>query len=222
MDAQIGRLLQRLRERGFYDDSLIAVVSDHGQGLGDHGWYQHRLLYREQIWVPLILRVPDGPRGVERSPLVRSIDILPTIADYLSIDPPAEVTGRSLRNVLNGVPDLPDAPRVAYAEALVRLDTHSNLAFPKKWNDLLFCVMDRDWKLIYHRDKPENSELYDLRNDPKELKNVIDQYADQKNRLMQILEKTGGLVVQEKETAPIDQETQKRLQALGYIGDDGG
>ena len=55
MDFQIGRLIQAYKDRGLYDKTIIIVIADHGQGLEDHNWFRHRLLYREQIHVPLTL-----------------------------------------------------------------------------------------------------------------------------------------------------------------------
>jgi hypothetical protein len=77
--------------------------------------------------------------------------------------------------------------------------------------------MDRNWKLIYHKEHPENSELYDLKNDPHERVNAIDEFPDEKIRLMKILEETGGLTVRTTGVAPIDDRTLRGLEALGYI-----
>lgn len=221
MDQQFGRLLQQLKDCGKYDNTVIIVTADHGQGLEDHDWFRHRILYQEQIHIPLIIRLPDGPRGKRFEALVRNVDILPTLGEVLGFAVPENIDGSSFMGLLAGKPE---PPRMAYAEALNTEDI-SKLpsGLPERHKDLLFCVMDRDWKLIYHKHRPENSELYDLRNDPKELKNVIEQEVDQRNRLMQILEKTGGLTIHRNETSPIDEETRKRLEALGYLGgDDGG
>ncbi len=220
MDQQLGRLIQQLKDSGEYDDTVIIVTADHGQGLEDHDWFRHRILYQEQIHIPLIVRLPNGPRGKRFEPLVRNVDILPTLGELLGFAVPDNADGASFLGLLAGKAE---PPRIAYAEALNTEDIKLPGGLPDRHKDLLFVVMDRDWKLIYHKDHPENSELYDLRNDPKELKNVIDQETDQKNRLMQILEKTGGLTIQRNVTSPIDEETRKRLEALGYIGgDDGG
>ena len=75
MDAQIGRLLRAVRERGGRQAPIIVVIADHGQGLGDHRWPLHRLLYQEQIRVPLIVQIP----GVEQVPVVP--DLLFSVAE---------------------------------------------------------------------------------------------------------------------------------------------
>jgi arylsulfatase A-like enzyme len=207
MDAQIGRLIQAYRDSGLYDNTIIMVIADHGQGLNDHDWFRHRILYREQIRVPLILRLPNGPRARRVTELVRNIDLLPD-----------NVEGVSLLGLINGEPE---PPRIAYAEALNTADVHLPPEMPEHHKDLLFCVMDRNWKLIYHKEHPENSELYDLTNDPHERINVIAEYPDEQIRLMEFLENTGGLAVRTTGVAPIDDQTRRGLKALGYI-DDGG
>ena len=220
MDFQIGRLLQAYKDRDLYDKTIIIVISDHGQGLEDHDWFRHRLLYREQIHVPLIVRLPNGPHGKIIPDLVRNIDLLPTVCELLGVKLPDDVEGKSLLGLINGARE---PPRLAYAEALNTADAHLPKKLPEDQKDLLFCMMDRDWKLIYHKDRPQNSELYDLKNDPKELVNVFGKHPEQTMRLMQALEKSGGLNVRLTGAAPMDEETRRSLEALGYIdGADGG
>jgi arylsulfatase A-like enzyme len=218
MDAQIGRVIQAYKDRGLYDKTVIVVIADHGQGLENHDWFRHRILYREQIRVPLIVRLPAGPRGKRVAELVRNIDILPTVGAAVGVEMPEMIAGTSLLGLIEGEPE---PPRLAYAEALNTADTHLSASMPDRHRDLLFCAMDRAWKLIYHKERPENSELYDLGNDPNELVNVIEKFPDEKLRLMRFLEQTGGLTVQTTGVAPIDEETMRSLKALGYI-DDGG
>lgn len=217
MDAHLGRLLDWLKDAGQYHNTIIAVVADHGQGLGDHGWMQHRLLYQEQIWLPLIIRLPDGPRNRVVDQLVRCTDVLPTILDALGLQPPAAMEGKSLLPIIAGAAE---PPRLAYAEALNTLDmfAHGVVPVPEHQDDLLFCVMDQNWKLIYHRDHPENSELYHLVDDPKELNNVAAAYPQEFARLLQWLSDAGAMTVEliEPET-PLDEETIRKLESLGYM-----
>ncbi len=218
MDSQIGRLIQAYKDRGLYDKTIIIVISDHGQGLEDHEWFRHRLLYREQIHVPLIVRVPGAAQGKTIPDLVRNIDLLPTVAEVLGLELPDNVEGKSLMGLINGVAE---PPRLAYAEALNTADVHMPARLPEDQKDLLFCVMDRQWKLIYHKERPENSELYDLTNDPMELINVFEKHPNETSRLLEQLEKSGGLTVRTTGVPPMDEETLRSLKALGYI-DDGG
>jgi arylsulfatase A-like enzyme len=216
MDMQIGRLLDYLKSTGEYDRTVIVVVGDHGQGLGDHNWFPHRLLYQEQIRVPLIVRLPQELRGKVVPNLVRSIDIVPTVLDVLGLESPDTVQGLSLCGLMSG---RPESPRTGYAEALNTLDLHTPDPLPQKHRDLLFCQMEPPWKLIYHYNTPANSELYNLATDPKEQQNVAAQYRDEVTRLAAALNESGAMEVQLIEpNSPLDQEAIDKLRSLGYIG----
>ena len=215
MDGQLGRIFDWLRATGRFDSTLIAVVADHGQGLGDHDWYQHRLLYEEQIRTPLILRLPDGPRGLVVPQVVRIIDIAPTIFESIGIETPEGVEGSSLLGLIEG---LEEPPRIGYAEALNTLDQHAPEKLPEHQKDLLYSVTDQDWKLIYHQEFPDNSELYRLAEDPAELTNVIELYPDEAKRLMGWLARSKAMDLELVEPdGPIDPEALQKLEALGYL-----
>src|SRR6185503_13294501 len=146
VDAQLGRLLAGLRAKGLYDDTLIVVVADHGQGLMDHGWPAHRLLYQEQIRVPLIVRVP-GVSQVHAVPeLVRTVDIFPTVLDYLGLAAKGSISGRSLRPLLEGTRD---EPRLALADQLNGYDWNAGMVRERPLDDFLYAAVERDWKLVY-------------------------------------------------------------------------
>ena len=217
MDHHIGRLLDAYREKGVFDRTIVIVMADHGQGLDDHDWEQHRLLYREQIRIPLLVRWPEGPRAAVVPELVRNTDILPTVTELLGIEHPAGLDGRSFLGLATGEED---EPRLGYAEALNTLDAHAPRALPARQKDLLFCVVDQDWKLIHHMEKPKNSELYDLRRDPGELENVFDEHPEQVARLMTFIEESGCTEMSREAVAPMEEEAVLKLRSLGYTGDD--
>lgn len=215
MDAHIGRLFERLEANGEYDDTVIVVVSDHGQGLGDHGWFQHRLLYQEQIRTPLIVRAPTGPRGQVMGALASGVDVAPTILAAAGVAVPETMDGRDLLGAKAGGDS---AKRIALAEALNTVDFHAHRGLPKHQKDLLFCAMDREWKLIHHRNHPENSELYDLANDPGESTNVATQHPQEKERLLRWLRDSGAMKIEKVESdAPLDEDSIRMLESLGYI-----
>ncbi len=215
MDANIGRLLEWLEASGEYDESIIVVVSDHGQGLGDHDWPQHRLLYQEQIRTPLIIRTPEGPRGRVVSALASGVDVVPTILAAVGVAIPDGIDGRDLLGAKAGADG---AERVTFAEALNTVDFHTPRRLPKHQKDLLFCAMDREWKLIYHGNHPENSELYDLANDPGELINVVAQHPREKERLLRWLRDSGAMKIEKVESdAPLDEVSIRMLESLGYL-----
>jgi arylsulfatase A-like enzyme len=150
--------------------------------------------------------------------LVSGIDVAPTILAAAGVAIPETVQGRDL---LAAAPAGEGAMRIAYAEALNTLDDRSPRHLPKHQKDLLFSAMDRQWKLIYHRAHPENSELYDLVNDPGEATNVVAEHPREKERLLRWLEDSGAMKIETVETgAPLDEASVRMLESLGYIGRD--
>ena len=149
LDAQVGRVLDALKARGLYDDTLVLFLSDHGDYCGNHwAFYKYAALYDALIRVPLIVRWP-GAAGGHCDELVSLIDVAPTILDAAGVGGPA-VDGASLR------------PLCAGDEAA--------------WRDELFvetgattAILTPDWKLFVWRDGFE--ELYDRRTDPHDLDN---------------------------------------------------
>lgn len=220
MDSQFGRLLQTVRDIGQYENTITVVIADHGEGLNDgqarHGWWYHRLLYQEQIRVPLILCFPDGPAGHVVSNLARSIDIFPTILEILQIHAPKPVEGRSLLGLVN---NKTESPRIAYAESLSLYDLNSVLAQKRPKDGLLYCAMDRSWKLIYRPRHPDESELYNLDADPLETKNLYKQATYQARRLQDMLNAYNGYVDKPFEKGPTGSEALEALRSLGYVGD---
>lgn len=99
-DAQFGRLVEDLRRRGVYDDTLIVVTSDHGEEFHDHGGFWHgTTLYDEQVHVPLFVKLPGGRQGgtVVRH-WVQSVDVMPTLLRELDVEVPDGVQGGDLFN----------------------------------------------------------------------------------------------------------------------------
>src|SRR5262245_132573 len=97
-DDIVGVFLAGLKERGLYDRALIVFLSDHGEGLNDHGEDEHGvLLYREAIHVPLMVKLPGNRRAGETvAAPVALVDVFPTIVEGVGISPPAGLPGRSL------------------------------------------------------------------------------------------------------------------------------
>jgi arylsulfatase A-like enzyme/tetratricopeptide (TPR) repeat protein len=199
-DAVIGRLIGELKRRGLYDDSLVILLSDHGEGLGEHGEGEHGvLLYREVLQVPLLVKLPGSAlAGVSTATSAQLVDIVPTVLDLVGIERPAGLAGTSLLALL--APDAAERP--IYAESwYARL--HMG------WSELTSLVQD-DRHLIQG---PE-PELFDLTADPRELDNILEGERRTYARLR------GALAALEVPlTAPgkVDPETAARLSALGYV-----
>jgi len=212
-DAQLGRLLAFLKQQKLFDDSLIVFAADHGEGLGEHGEKNHGFfIYNSTLHIPLVIKLPAttadaSPRAVA-SP-VSLVDVMPTVLQDLGVPIPASVQGRSLLGMLlrrSGEA----GPSVLYAETYLPL-----LHFG--WSQL----RGLQWNTWEYIDAPR-PELYDLRTDPHELKNV---YATRQslahemhNRLYDVIRRytpTQGNPAAEKELT--DPALLDRLRSLGYV-----
>jgi len=201
-DAVVGDLLAELRTLGVYDDSLIVFLSDHGEGLGDHGESEHGVfLYRSTLQVPLIVKLPGGLRaGQTVSYPVQLIDIHPTLVSALGTEPPPTLDGMPLF-----AQPRPDSEgRSLYAETL----------FPRLhfgWSDLASVIVDR-----HHFIDAPQPELYDLESDPGELDNLIGSQSELAGDLRSALDDFDRTFSAPQST---DAETRRMLEALGYVGE---
>ncbi len=94
VDQAIGAVVASLKKNGLWENTIVAVLADHGEGLADHDHYHHGYtLYEDQIRVPLIVRFPDGPRGEVHEAPVSTIDLVPTILARLGIEGPDDWQG---------------------------------------------------------------------------------------------------------------------------------
>lgn len=223
VDEQFGQLIALLKDKGIYDNTMFAIVADHGEGLDDgfrkHGWGAHRILYQEQIHVPLIVRSPGGPSGRTVKELVRSVDIFPTVLDFLDIAPPeGEIQGRSLKALMEGKAD---TPRVAYADQINLWDANAKMLERRPQADFIHVAMNDTHKLIYRPSFPGQSELYNWRQDPAESRNLIGDPGMNAVRveLMNELAERGGWVLKPftgDGSSAMSAEDLKRLGDLGY------
>jgi len=220
VDLHLQRLFAALEASGQADSTMIVLTADHGQGLGEHGWWLHRLLYQEQIHIPLIVKIPGGPSGVTVKELVRSIDIFPTVLQTLGLTVPPGIDGEDL---LELVGDEAPTPRRAYADALNLYDLNSRMVHRGRPNDdLMHSVIEYPWKLIYRPRRPDQSELYDLESDPDEAVNLYASEKGQADRLVEVLHEFDGFVTQPFGDGEGNPEALERLRALGYVDTDEG
>lgn len=197
-DRVVAAFFDVLRELGLYDRSLIILLSDHGEGLGDHGDPEHGpLLYREVLQVPLMVRLPGARRGDTRvAEPVQLVDVFPTVVELLGLESPAELGGRSL---LGRLPET----RPIYAETY-----YPRVHFG--WSELTGII-----EYPYHLIRGPDPELYDLAEDPGETENILRRERRIAARLRKALESR-----EQRFTEPGEVSRQERAQlaALGYLG----
>jgi arylsulfatase A-like enzyme/Tfp pilus assembly protein PilF len=205
-DNIVASVVDKLGQLGLIDRTLIAIIGDHGESLGDHGEETHTMfVYDSAIRVPLILWRPGLlPAGVVVREPVRLIDLAPTLLDLVGAPPLATARGRSLRPLIDGRPAGPPPP--IYAETLMP-QLYMNWA-------PLRAIRDERWKYI-EAPKPE---LYDLASDPAETRNVHDARQQTVRGLQQELEKLTGGTAGALNVGAIDRETLEKLASLGYVG----
>ncbi len=204
-DEQVGKLLKALTDRGLQERTLIFLMADHGEGLGDHGEYTHGVfLYDETVHVPMLVAGPGIPAGKVVTQQVRAIDVMPTIADYLGLSAGAKVQGTSLMPTI--LEDHPVQSNYAYLETLYPKTSHG-------WSELRAMRTD-EWKLIT-APKPE---LYKLKNDRGETSNVLSRHSTDADHLQKKMwEITGPPESFGKlQTRQVDEKTMNELQSLGY------
>lgn len=216
VDQQFGRVLQRLEERGELDNTIVVVVADHGEGLGDHGWEYHRILYQEQVHTPLIIAGPGVPKSVVEA-TVRSCDIAPTIWDLVQVATPEGGSGRSLLGLMKGAAE---APRAAYMDQINGYDLNAKMVEARPQDAFVYGVVHDGWKLLWRPHMPQASELFHLRVDPREQTNLYAQEPERVAALQKLLAERGGFVL-----APFPPESgadsasiRAALDKLGYAG----
>jgi arylsulfatase A-like enzyme/tetratricopeptide (TPR) repeat protein len=213
-DAQVGRVLRFLKEKGLYRNTLIVLSGDHGEGLGEHGEKTHGFfIYNSTLHVPLIFRLPGGAaaRGKTVATPVSLVDLMPSVLEAVKANIPPDVQGRSLLPLLEGKPYETGAP--LYSETfLPRL--HFN------WSELRGLQTGN-----YHLIEAPRPELYDLSKDPKELNNLA---AGKKAVTEELRSKLAGVIrdyslgKEMAEKTSLDPAMMERLKSLGYAAFSGG
>ncbi len=208
-DSLVGSVLDHLDRLGLADRTLVVVVGDHGESLGDHGEETHSMfVYESAIHVPLVVWRPGiVPAGAVVTGPVRLTDVAPTILDLLGRPGLAGADGRSLVGDMHG---RHVTPPPVYAETLAP-------EFMMNWAPLR-SVRDERWKLI----EAPRPELYDLEKDPGELVNRANAQPQTVRALEQVLAQVAGSARGEMSRTAVDAETRDRLAALGYIGSGSG
>lgn len=204
-DAVVGALFDELRRLGVYEKSLIVLVSDHGEGLGEHGEPEHGpFVYREALQVPLLVKLPGGERGGETISAPAELgDVAPTILDLLGMPRPEGVGGPSLLAL-----DADGAAGGAAERALYGESYFPRLHFG--WSELRSMIV-----YPYHLIDGPDPELYDLANDPGELENLL---PGERRAYARLRDALAAVPPRFQAPADTDPALREQLAALGYVG----
>lgn len=210
-DAQLGRLLAWLRTSGHESDTVVAVLSDHGESLGEHGEVTHAvLLYEATLHVPFLLAGPGVPVGRAVAARVATVDVAPTLLRMLDVEPGPEMTGRDLRPAFRGE-RIPAEP--LYAESVFgRLNC--------RWSSLRSWTAD-DWKLM----QGSRTEIFHLSEDPHEIRDRSAEEGPRIERMRAALQAAVAKMApagDQARTAAVTPDQEAMLKSLGYVGGSGG
>jgi arylsulfatase A-like enzyme len=209
-DDQLGALLDRIDALGLADDTVVIVLSDHGEEFGEHGRFEHDALWEELLRIPLVLRVPErirpGWSGRRVENVVGLVDVLPTLLELLDLPVPSHLQGQSLVAVVDG-----EAPTRPWLFAQDRDPGGASLR-------------DGDGKLVRNH-RGEAWQLFNLARDPAERHDESTLRPDRKRaaarRIARIIADSRAYWPLAGEGEPLapDSELQEQLKALGYVDD---
>lgn len=209
-DAQIGKLMDFLDESGLTENTIVVLVSDHGEEFLERKHWGHveLNLYDEILKVPMLMRIPGVPGNQVIGQQVSTMDIMPTLLELAGCRIPEKVLGKSLVPLWEGNP----------------ADYGVEVAIGERWRDTshMIAVRTEEYKYIWDDAKPDQPLLFDLRQDPDEQHNIATEKPDVVQRLHQHveaqLERMRRTAPAEKSQEPVlDAEIVARLRGLGYV-----
>jgi len=229
-DAAVGALLAELRRRGRLEHTIIAVTSDHGEELREHGRVGHGYtLYEEVIRVPLIVWVPWRTEGIVVREVVRLIDLAPTLLELADVRPPKTFEGRSFAPLLARPPGIWGQLRQRLGASERRIDDGPGGALSEllsaagarraRKDQHLTAFVDDGRKVIVGKGDPPRA-FFDLTADPSEQGAGPALDAGARERLDRALAATMERATRNPSTAvdwTMDPDTRRQLEALGYL-----
>jgi arylsulfatase A-like enzyme len=224
-DANFERFVEKLRQLGVLDNTLIIVLSDHGEEFWDHGWTGHgQSVYQELahsfllMWNPALL-----PRARRVAEPVQLIDVMPTILDLLGLKTPELVEGQSLMPLARGQ----SFQRRGLVVSSRLAGVHPVGPVPENAADS-FAIINAKWKFIYRKNAAKAGvnkvELYDRASDRTERRDVADRYPREVERMVgelaQWIDAQNKIrdVVGHAGTTTLDRKTLEQMRSLGYLG----
>ncbi len=188
LDDAVGTILDAIDKAGITDETIVIYSSDQGYTLGEHGMTEKHYGYEQVMRIPMIIRYPEMIQpGITPPGMALNIDVAPTVLDLCGVEPPADMTGKSWRPLLDDAGD----KATKWREDFLFEYWDFRPTLPSQ-----LAVRSDHYKLITYQDFPEQ-ELYDLEKDPEENHNVILQpeYSeikkDMQKRLERLIEETG-------------------------------
>jgi arylsulfatase A-like enzyme len=210
LDTQIGRLMDQLEKLGYDSNTIVILLADHGDEFLDHGRWGHweSNLYDEILNVPLIIRMPDRSSAQVIQRQVRLLDLMPTILDLCDCPISSDLMGTSLVPLWTG------------REAEYKVEEAISEMRRDPWHRI--AIRTETFKYIWDSKRPNQPDLYDLRADPTEKKNVSAHYPQEVSRFQTSVDIHIRRVA---ETEPVtaaprlehDEEVMRRLRDLGYV-----
>ncbi len=179
VDVQVGRLVECLRQAGVLDNTIIAINSDQGWQLGEHGLWKKRVLYDDNVKAPLVLSCPALlPQGKVVTEPVEMIDFIPTLMDLSGLAVPDSISGRSLLPLIRG--EVTQWREACFCEIDHSMSMYDEL---RQRSGRRVMVRTKEWKLDWFMDErvaDKDGALYNLRHDPGERVNLYGrrEYAD--------------------------------------------
>ncbi|MCK5776710.1 MAG: sulfatase [Bacteroidales bacterium] len=165
VDESVGAILDYLEENGLSENTVVVYTSDQGFYLGEHGWFDKRFMYEESLKIPLLIRYPkEIPAGQISKDIVLNLDFASTFLDYAGVDIPEEMQGVSVRNILKGN-ETEDWRQEMY---------YHYYEYPRSNHNVKrhYGIRTHRYKLIHYYYDIDEWELFDLMEDPHELKNL--------------------------------------------------
>lgn len=177
VDDNVGKLVKYLKDNNLYNNTIIVYTSDQGFFMGEHGWFDKRLMQEESIKMPFLISYPKEIKpGTKNNDITINADFAPTLLDYAGIDIPVEMQGKSIRkNLLGKTPS--DWRKSMYYRYFMHMDfwhkSVANLGVRTNRYKLIFYYGDPlDKKGSFGPSFEPEWELYDLKKDPHEMNNV--------------------------------------------------
>ncbi len=231
MDAELARLMERLRTAGVDQNTAIVFLSDHGEEFHEHGRMWHgQSAYGEMVRVPLVVRWPGQVAARRIDEAVQLIDVMPTLLDLSKLAHPEGLQGQSLLPMLQpsanagpGTVSAADTPS-RRRPVIIEKRPEGSPEFPGAMEST--AIVDGQWKLIHNTIRPPDRaefELFDVARDPLDQTNLADAHPDVVKRLAKTLDgfrgmaKAARLKPDSEATGNMTPEQLQRLRSLGYI-----